>query len=56
LFGNDNIHNEAHYVANNIPIFLDAEFVCSVNIHQLPSVAQKRFFDMEGARARKHKI
>jgi len=22
----DNIHNEAHYVASNIPIFLNAEF------------------------------
>jgi len=30
LLGNDNFHNEAHYVASNISIFLNAEFVCSV--------------------------
>jgi len=32
LSGNDNIHDEAHYVASNIPIFLkNAEFACSVD-------------------------
>jgi len=36
LFGNDNIHNEAHYAATNIPIFLNAKFVCSVDKYQLP--------------------
>jgi len=31
LFGNDNIHNEAHYVASNILILLKIEFFCSVD-------------------------
>jgi len=37
LFGNDDIHNEAHYVASNNLIFLNAEFVCiaSINISHL---------------------
>jgi len=35
LFGNDSIYNEAHYVASNLPIFLNAEFVVtSININQ----------------------
>jgi len=33
LSGNDNIHNEAHYVARNIT-FLNAEIVCSVVKYQ----------------------
>jgi len=56
LFGNDNIHNEAHYVANNIPIFLVAEFISSVDIHQpLSDAGTVYFLDREEARARKQK-
>jgi len=36
LFGNDNIHNGAHYIASNIPIVLNAKFVCSVDKYQPP--------------------
>jgi len=35
LFSNADIHNEAHYVTSNTPIFLFAEFVCSVDKYQL---------------------
>jgi len=31
LFGNDNMYYGTHYVESNIPIFLNAEFVCSVD-------------------------
>jgi len=36
LFGNEYIYNEAYYVVNSIPIFLNAEFVCSVDKYQPP--------------------
>jgi len=38
LSGNDNIQNEAHYVANNFPIFvlkIDELIVASINISPL---------------------
>jgi len=50
LSGNDNIHNEAHYVVSNITFFLkNAEFdAASINISPLSlSVVQKRFLDSE---------
>jgi len=34
LSGNDNIHNEAHYVASKF--FLNAEIVCSVKKISIP--------------------
>jgi len=55
LFGNDNIHNEAHYVASNIPIILMLNLFIAL-IYISPSVARKRFLNREGAKARKHKI
>jgi len=53
LLGSNNIHNEARYVESNIPIVLNAEFICSVNISPLSGV--RRFLDRKGGRARKHK-
>jgi len=51
LSGIDNIHNEAHYVASNISVFLNVGFVCSVDKRQPLSMAQKRSLDREGGRA-----
>jgi len=48
LSSNDNIHNEAHYVASNIPIFfwkMLNSFVVSLN----SSFARERYVDREGA-------
>jgi len=36
LFENDNSYIGAHYITSNIPIFLNAKFVCSVNKYQPP--------------------
>jgi len=45
LSGNNNIHNEAHYVASNIPICLkNAEFVCSVDEYQLLQLQRNDFW------------
>jgi len=55
LFGNGNIYNEAHYVASNISIFLNAEFICSVDEYQ-PSQWRGYGFWTERGKARKHKI
>jgi len=55
LPGIDDVHNEALYVASNIPIFFLKMlnlFVTSIKIS--PSVAGKRFLDSE--RGRKYKI
>jgi len=49
LSGNNNIYNEAHYVASNIPIFFDS---CC----QPPLVARERFSDREGTEKIKYKF
>jgi len=58
LSGVDNIHNEAHYVASNIPFFLNVGFVCSVDKRRPLSVAQERSLDREegGAENLKYKF
>jgi len=53
LSGIDNIRNEAHYVASNIP-FVYVKFVRSVDKRQPLSVAQERPLDRE--RGRKYKL
>jgi len=41
---NDNIHNEPHCVVKNIPIFLNTEFVCSVDNYQPPQWRGNNFW------------
>jgi len=55
LFDNDNIYYGAHYDTSNISIFLNTEFVCSVNKYQPPQWRGNGFWAGRG-RARKHKI
>jgi len=56
LSDNDNIFNEAHYVASNIPIFVlkNVEFVCSVDKYQLSQGFRNDFWTTR--RQKKYKI
>jgi len=45
--GDDNIHNEAHYVASNILIILKRLNLFAAAIISAPLVVQKRFLDRE---------
>jgi len=58
LFGNDNIHNEAHFVESNIPNFFTGEFVFSVDKYELPQRRGNGFWTGRGVEPEniKHKF
>jgi len=49
-------HNEAHDFASNIPIFLNAEFVCSVEKYQLPQRCRGNFWTGRGQKILNNKV